>query len=89
MSKTTVLFNKWIEHLQDMIYNYNNTSYRSAGVKSFILFKTLNPSAELYLQNLDINFDFNEYRLKYFYIYKNAKINIIEGNSEETSNMVY
>ena len=71
LRKTTVHFNRWIEHLQDIIYNYNNTPHRSTGVKPFILFRTHDPSADLYLQNLDINFDFEQIQTKMFlYIQK-------------------
>lgn len=71
LRRTTGANQRWIDHIDNILENYNNTSHRATGTKPFILFKCYDPSSDLFVRNFSNDLDFETIQLRIFrYIQK-------------------
>lgn len=82
LRRCLVDINRWIDILPNIIFEYNSCPHRATKIKPFVLFKSHDPAAFLYLQerNTIVNFDeifdkMNDYIRKWVDEYKLRVIN--------------
>lgn len=62
LKAVTTRNNRWIDHLDDIISNYNNCTHSATGIKPFVLFRSSDRSARRYLHGMRERNDINQIR---------------------------